>query len=335
MFLSVIVPIYNPGEHLRACLDSLLQQDLPGDLYEIICVDDGSTDNSPEILREYSGMAPNLRVIRQENEGVVSARNTGMKLAAGEYIWLVDADDFVKENCMSFLYEKVKAENCDRLIFGAYQFQDMLTPEEQDSLARGTLPVNAPWYDAVVWRCLLRKNFLKRNRLFFRYPELTHGEDGLFMYEVCASKPKEAVVDEVLYLYRVHEGSAETKTDTAHRRKKIRSFVRIAEILEKYRKSGRKDPGTANLLMTFLWMALYETAGLPAIQRKEVVKEIRGKGLFPYCRPAECTLHCSFMTERTDWVGKGFDYGYRHLHRLWGFWLFCVLKDTVRLFGGK
>lgn len=316
MFLSFIVPVYNAERYLGECLDSLLNQDIEKDDYEIVCVNDGSKDGSPALLREYAEKYPNIVILNKENGGVVSARNAGMKIARGDYIWFVDSDDFIRENILSRLRRKAEESNCDRLIVGGYEFTDALSEEER---ACASLPINCPWYDAVVWRGLLRRCFLEKHGLYFRCPDLTHGEDGLFMYEVAACSPAAVEIEEALYFYRVHSGSAETAQSLESQKKKLRSYVRIAEIMRSYYDSGRHDPGTANKLMTFLHFALYMVAGFPGKDAKEALAELKQKGLFPFCRPAECTLDRSYMISRTDIIGKAFDKVYLNQHRPWGY----------------
>ena len=136
MFLSFVVPVYNAAQYLPECLDSLLAQDISD--YEIICVNDGSRDASPEILGQYAAKHGNIRVIDKENGGVVSARNAGLSAAQGDFIWFVDADDFLLPNILGFLRNKAAETACDRLIVGGYQFTDRLTDEEiQDRFRLG------------------------------------------------------------------------------------------------------------------------------------------------------------------------------------------------------
>lgn len=319
MFLSFIVPVYNAEKYLGECLDSLLKQDIEKDDYEIICVNDGSKDGSLALLRDYVAKYPNVVILDKENGGVVSARNAGMKIARGEYIWFVDSDDFIKDNILGMLRSKIEETNCDRLILGGYEFTDALTEEEQALSAKGQLPINCPWYDAVVWRGLLRRGFLEAHDLYFRYPDLTHGEDGLFMYEVNLCTPTAAEIEEALYFYRVHSGSAETVQSLENQKKKLRCYVRIANIMRSHYDSGRHDPGTANKLMTFLHFALYMIAGFPAKEAKAALAELKQDGLFPFRRPTECTLDKSYMISRTDFIGKVFDKVYLNLHRPWGY----------------
>lgn len=136
--LSFIVPVYNVAPYLRKCVDSLLAQDY--DDYEIILVDDGSTDDSPQICDEYAKMSqesrvksqelPPIRVIHQKNGGLSAARNTGIKAAKGEYICFVDSDDYWEENVLGSLMEQVERENLDVLRF---DYQNVRTTDGQES----------------------------------------------------------------------------------------------------------------------------------------------------------------------------------------------------------
>jgi len=123
--LSFIVPVYNVEQYLRKCVDSLLAQDY--DSYEIILIDDGSTDNSGVICDEYISInsltpsrinsLPEISVIHQENGGLSAARNAGLKAAKGEYVCFVDSDDYWEENVLSGLMEQVENERLDVLRF--------------------------------------------------------------------------------------------------------------------------------------------------------------------------------------------------------------------------
>lgn len=328
MFLSIIVPVYNAEQYLPECLHSLLAQDISGEDYEILCVNDGSRDGSLEILRQFAREFGNVTVINKENGGVTTARNAGLEAARGDYVWFVDADDFLKANILGTLREKARAEDCDRLIVGGYQFEDVLSEREQALSREGQLPDNVPWYDAVVWRSLLRRRFLREHSLYFRYPSLTHGEDGLLMYECGLYSPKTVQVPEAMYFYRVHFGSAETDFSAPNQRKKLESYLQILRILRNYYDSGQKNPATADKLMTFLWFSLYMTAALPKADARPALGELKAMGLFPTRRLPECTLTKSFMTDRTDLVGRSYDRLYLHLHTRWGY---CLMRAVWRL----
>lgn len=109
--VSVIVPIYNVEKYLSRCLDSLINQTLKE--IEIICVNDGSTDNSLEILKEYHLKDSRIKIINKQNAGLSAARNSGLKIASGEYIGFVDSDDWVDLNFFEKLYNSAQKNNCD------------------------------------------------------------------------------------------------------------------------------------------------------------------------------------------------------------------------------
>ncbi len=328
MFLSFVVPVYNAEKYLPQCLDSLLSQDISRESYEILCIDDGSTDHSGEILDAYREKYPLVHVIHQENSGVVSARNAGMAQARGEYIWFADADDLVRENILGKLQSFASGTDWDRIVLSGYAFTDNLSPEERDLAHQEALPCNVPWQDSVVWRNLLRRDFLRTNRLTFRYPELTHGEDGLFMYEVSGAHPKTAALSDTGYFYRVHSGSAETSDTPENHARRLRSYIRIVEILQAYYGCGRKDSETANKLMIFLWFSLYEAASLPRKQAAEALKKLNAMGLFPSRPLPECTMEHAYLIRREGLAGKVLDKLCMNLQTRWGY---TAIRGVLKL----
>ncbi len=111
MKVSVIIPVYNVEKYLRRCLDSVLCQTFSE--WEAICVNDGSPDNSADILDEYAARDSRFKIITQKNGGLSDARNTGMKHATGEYILYLDSDDFIHPQTMEFSYALAKRDNSD------------------------------------------------------------------------------------------------------------------------------------------------------------------------------------------------------------------------------
>lgn len=119
MLLSIIIPIYNLDEYISRCLDSCLSQDDMEDTFEIICVDDGSTDSTKEILNEYAKKDQRIKVLYKLNGGVSSARNYGLENAKGEYVWFVDGDDWIRVNCIKKIKNKLDecSEKPDSVLF--------------------------------------------------------------------------------------------------------------------------------------------------------------------------------------------------------------------------
>ena len=117
--VSVIVPVYNTEKYLPRCLDSICRQTMKD--VEIICVDDGSSDSSPEILEAYAARDERIRVIRKENGGLVSARKAGVKAASGIYIGYVDSDDWIEPDMYERLYGCAMGNRADLVCSGYYQ----------------------------------------------------------------------------------------------------------------------------------------------------------------------------------------------------------------------
>lgn len=329
MFLSIIVPVYNAEHYIGACLDSLLNQDISD--YEIICVNDGSKDGSLSVLENYARKDARIRILNKENGGVTTARNAGLEAANGDYLWFVDSDDFVKENVLGRFHEQILQNHCDRLIIGCYIFDDELTEEEKQQSELGQLPLNGPGPDSIVVRSIFRRSFLEQHNLYFSHPELTHGEDGMFMYEFCTHDPTAVEMDEAIYFYRIHSGSADTADSVPGLQKKFRSFFRIVQILEQYYLSGRKDAQTANMYMTFLWFALLTAASLPRKEARDALGQLKENGLYPGTMLPECTLDQSYMTDTSNLAGKIYDKLYMNLHRTWGYGSMRIIRQLLRL----
>ena len=113
--ITVVIPVYNVEKHLVKCIQSVLKQTFKD--YEIILVDDGSTDESGKICDEYVQKYPFVSVIHQENKGLGGARNTGIKAAKGEYILFLDSDDYIDAELLEICYSKVKKYDCDMVLF--------------------------------------------------------------------------------------------------------------------------------------------------------------------------------------------------------------------------
>jgi glycosyltransferase involved in cell wall biosynthesis len=117
MIISIIVPVYNVEKYLPKCLDSLLKQGLDSNQYEILIINDGSTDGSGTIANEFAKKHSQIKVIDQENAGLGAARNIGIKHAIGKYIQFVDSDDYLEENVLPSLLHKMDNESLDILRF--------------------------------------------------------------------------------------------------------------------------------------------------------------------------------------------------------------------------
>lgn len=175
--LSYIIPLYNSATWLPKCLYSVLNQDIPKDEVEIICINDGSPDNSADIAREIAKEHPCIIVIDQENQGPSGARNTGMRAATGKYLCFVDPDDFVEPNVYGGLVRQMENEQLDMLRFNyqvvnekyevipkrPFEYKFDYTPQ----LMTGTQFL-AERLDIAcnIWRYIYRRNIIVDNKIW-------------------------------------------------------------------------------------------------------------------------------------------------------------------------
>ena len=217
--ISVIMPVYNAGEYLTRAISDVLKQSL-SDL-ELICVDDGSTDNSRSIIRSFVKKDSRVKLIVKQNGGPSTARNTGIAQAGGDYIIFLDADDFYEENLLSSLYETAERERLDVAValFDIYnQSQDKYsTPLEEPHsgiFVSGGVTSKNEHPDFIlssttgyVWNKLFRADFVKKMGLLFD-PELYVFEDVLYVCSALALAERVGRIDSVLIHHRVyHEQS--------------------------------------------------------------------------------------------------------------------------------
>lgn len=329
MFISFIVPVYNTEKYLNACLDSLLAQDISMDDYEIICINDGSTDRSMDVLQRYEFKYKNIVVLDQNNSGVCVSRNAGLLRAKGEYIWFIDSDDIIEKNLLKRLKTIADSGRYERIIVGNYYFE---TAEPE-----GELKENTSWQDSVVWRNIFKRKWMADNDLKFHYPDLVFGEDALFMYEIKRCFPKTFQLNESVYYHRGREGSASAEQiSTNNKNEKLLSNVKEAQIMQKYYEKDNRLPETADRLMSFLWGSMYRLAELPVKEARPVLKQLKDCGLYPYKRPCDCTIRKSGQSGRTDWVASVFDKIYTNTHTRIGYhimrlWI-CFFKVKHNIF---
>lgn len=210
MFLSIIIPVFNCEKYIEECLLSIINQDIKEKEYEIICINDGSSDNSGEIILGYAKKYTNLIYEEQTNKGVSAARNLGMKFARGEFVWFIDADDFVAPDCFSELMNFAKLHDFDRIQVASYVFFEKLNNCEKNMLYKGNLKSNYPYKDVMATRTLYKRRYLLENCISF-LEGIDYGEDGIFNYKTMLYHPKTGDSGILSYLYRKHNLSATAK----------------------------------------------------------------------------------------------------------------------------
>lgn len=245
--ISVIMPCYNTEQYVEETLKSVLNQSFKD--YEIICLNDGSTDGTLEILKRYQQSYPNIRVISSENHGVAYQRNTGVQCAQGKYIYYMDSDDLLKENCLETLYQYAEADNLDVVYFEADSFYETKEIEEAfpqfltlyhrhkeyngiyDGRNLYIQMENAGDIKMSVGLQFTCRQFLLDNNIKFGMER--YFEDNLYTVKVTLKAGKARCVRDNLYLRRVRANSTMTTSENKTRFESYLEVVRgLMQILE-------------------------------------------------------------------------------------------------------
>lgn len=247
--VSIIVAAYNVEAYIRRCIESLINQTLQE--IEIIIVNDGSTDNTENIVRELERKDRRIKVLTQENAGLSAARNTGIKSASANYIAFLDGDDYVHNEMYEKLYNSITQHNADMAVCGFYKvYQDNNSFEinreeysinkkllDGDLIANFLAKHDEPF--VVVWNKLYDLNIIKHNQIFFE--NRAFFEDVGFIPRYLYYSRKVVLVDEPLHYYVQREGSITKKYNEVIEEsagktlKLLESFFYTKNILEKYR----------------------------------------------------------------------------------------------------
>lgn len=211
-YLSIIIPIYNAESFLAECIESCLKLNKTLNDFEIILVNDGSTDKSLSICNYYKNKYPNIKVLSQENQKQGAARNNGLNFAEGEYIWFVDSDDLIQTEGFLKLVKELKKGVYDILCFNGKEIsekgnflKDFNRFGKHSINCKFSLISSKSNYHSCCPLYLIKKSFLKKNNLRF-LPNIFF-EDTEFLIRVFDSAPKIIKFDDSLYTIRLSSNS--------------------------------------------------------------------------------------------------------------------------------
>lgn len=210
MKISVIIPFYNADRFIGRMLDSLLRQDLKQNDYEIIVVDDGSKEE-PMVLKDYVNKYFNIRYIRQENAGPGAARNTGLKIANGEFIFFCDSDDCIAENCLGYLYDIAKSKCLDMLFFNVLivKESDIAKHSKKNLDKIQVYQSGKDFLGSPIWgiyrtmgacQFIIAKSLICKCDLHFPSNMIVH-EDSCFLIDAILVANRTAIIDADVYFY--------------------------------------------------------------------------------------------------------------------------------------
>lgn len=287
--VSIIIPVYNVELYLEECLKSALNQTL--DAIEIICINDGSTDNSSNILKIYSEKYNNIKVINQDNKGLSTTRNIGIKEARGEFIYFLDSDDYIELNTIEICYREAKKYNLDMITFDAnvfwdkniksnewekkYDRKEILSTDIVNGKEFYILSNKKGVYYSPVWLYFYKKEFIDKNNLFF-YEGIVH-EDEIYTSTALIKANSIKYINQKFFNRRIRENSIMTSNISKNR---IIGNLTIANETYKLYLNTDLDIELRNILMA--WIRVYYQNSIRFCDalnyyevRNEIVKQIK------------------------------------------------------------
>lgn len=234
-YFSVLVPVYNVEKYVAECIESVLCQEYPS--FELILVDDGSTDNSGNICDEYANTDKRIKVYHKSNGGLIHTRRYAIEKATGDYYVFLDSDDMLKENALEVINEYISKYNCDCVIYGYEKVQDGKTISATHDTGEICLTDKSEIYKIVLFstemNSLCRKAVkatVFQDVQYDKYYHIQMSEDLLQSLEIYRNSKSIAFTNEKIYLYRVNSNSITQN----HKAKKIDYTVRkkVLEFIE-------------------------------------------------------------------------------------------------------
>ena len=257
--LSIIIPIYNVEKYLTSCLESVKKVTEKLNT-EVIMIDDGSTDGSGTIAKEFAGKYEAFSYYYQENGGQGKARNYGATLATGKYLWFVDSDDLVDEEVALHMFALAEQKKTDLTICDAARIKGKkISAAEAFLYTFHNLTENVSHitkhpafvYDTMVWNKLIRRDFYKKHG--FRFPEGCFYEDVPWNIEVHYRAKNVAILHEVGYYWRIREGENQSVTQQKQNINNLKDRISMFQMAFDFLDKNAKYPEIRKMLEIRQW----------------------------------------------------------------------------------
>lgn len=277
LLLSIVIPVYNREAFIEECLNSIINQPVDKSLYEIICIDDGSKDNSLSILKSYQEKYSNIKVFSQENQGASSARNHGIDKATGKYIWFIDSDDFLIENTLYNLILTIFKTKEELYILPDWKVNDNIARLEYGS---SLIVHDAAWGNIVLTE-IIKSNGIKFNT------EMVFSEDVLFWCTVYTHCGRIARYVANIYNYRKHTDSIMGSANNDEKKVLkwcddviflLKTLTELVNLTNDKNKKKNINLKQKDIIRTLLVKVL-PYCGLPY---KEAINKLKKEKLYPY-----------------------------------------------------
>ncbi len=299
MKLSILVSMYNAEDYIIRCLNSLSNQDIPEESYEVLIMNDGSSDSSKLLVEEYMSLHSNVCLFSQKNMGNFSARNGLLKKAKGEYIYFVDSDDYVAYNSLGTILETAQQNDLDLM-----GFEMLLTKKTDETTFVSEIDLNTDsmvitdglqyiqdhknmrvevcWY-------FIKRSFLEKYKI--TYHEAKFHMDVLFTYDLFLKAERVAYLPLSIYRYFQSENSIMRSTGKAHNLKRIKNTMILVLKLSHLINGLEKEKGYGSVIDTirfkrdsflfFLFIKIFKT-GIPLRELREKIATLESVNSYPF-----------------------------------------------------
>lgn len=286
--LSIVIPVYNVDKYIEKCIRSLENQDLSRDEYELIVINDGSTDQSPQIIKNLQKEFNNLILIHKENGGLSSARNLGIKHARGKYIWFFDSDDYAEPNVLKKLINRAEKDNLDLLAFNCYRIQGeketsmfLSVKKQPTTVISGEFYIQEFFIGISAWFFFCKKEILEDHNLLF-VEGIIH-EDFEFILRLYRHIKRMAFEPIRVYNYVSRDGSITTTRTHEQALKSIHSWQTIIKLRSQDFKDCSSYSKSAQVWINhnkFSALATLFFNKLPLSEKKQEFKTLKEIGAF-------------------------------------------------------
>lgn len=277
--ISVIIPVYNAEKYLRETLDSVIKQSYNN--WEILLIENGSKDKSPEIIREYEAQYPGIHMLKGSGKGPGPARNMGLRSAKGDYIVFADADDYLPDVDIFRKYISMAEQTGADIVVSNYarlwenrvlpavkhETFALCSPYSEEFRFRGFFSVGTLSY---VWGKFYRSEFLKKYQIIFG--NISYAEDKLFNMECYICDAKYVFLEDTGYIYRKND----TSVSWQYRPDSTQNWFKLANELKGWIEKKNKDPNKyASLTRYLIFFAVFFDAKMEYMQHKKSIWAIR------------------------------------------------------------
>lgn len=284
--LSILIPAYNASLYLRRCLNSIVsQKGIDGNI-EILIIDDGSSDNTLDIIKDYSNKYPFINYKSRENEGIGQTRNELIELSTGKYFWFIDSDDYISINALGTIIPLLQRDDYDMLLF-SYIWQtgnkSELVSYPNKQYISGLNMCGDDQYNNSLWTRVYRSSIIKSNNIRFKSYQM--GEDFDVIFKLTPYLRKVLSISEPIYHYIANPNSAITNSSKEHVLKSSNDSLLCLEENIKWMQQWREDQQMIlrkplnNFLMGYLYSIF--VVPFPLQYKFKVMKRLEEIGYFP------------------------------------------------------